>query len=992
MPLDKNQIPIAMGQGLDTKTDPKQVVPGKFLTLENAVFLKNGQIQKCNGYADKNAVLPNDTGLGCATLKNSLFMVGETNAYSYSPSRDSVTTVGKYLPITVSKSNAINQDAFYASCAYDSARNTLLYVWQEYDYSSAPSTKIKYSAIDLNTNSICCVETYLDVGTKPRVVTSPAMDYFLIVYEDTVASPGIKAVALSKADLVTYTQVQVDTNPGYSGNGFSLLAYNDPYICWSSGAASANTKIGIFSNSLSSFVAPTTVTIAGTSCINGSAIITAFGQIIFAVNDSVNVKTFGYNYILTAPVAALRTVMTRAGATTLHGVVMSFNENSNLQIFTTNLTGTAANQMPKILQVVVTATTTVTAQRDFLRGAVIAGNLVLDNQTQTVPSNQAYYLPVSVLQSYNASTVGTSYNGVYTHYLIRASVYETPFNQYVAAKFYDLNAAVPYTTAGHPNYITFVEGLVGYYGLVAEAAGNSSQCYITFANKPVFAELANNLHVTGGYLGMYDGAEFAEHNFFQQPVQPLVTQIGPGPMAVGFYYYSITYEWQDAYGQIHESSPSDPVAFQITTVMGASSLNIACPTLKLTNKSSQVYIAIYRSSDGFVFYREPNTGIKSNVQSQKNFDTFSVSDNYTNAQLLSQPILYTSGGEVNNASAPACTFVSNYKRRLIVVPSEDLNSVWYSKDITPPTAGSIGTPVNFATEFVLSVDERGGGITGTIQLDDKLLMMKSTSISVLTGEGPANNGTQNDFSTPQIVATDTGALYGRSLVLTPLGIMFQAPKGYYLIDRSLSVSYVGAPVENFNTAECLVAILMYDRNEVWFGTNTSNNVLIYNYYFNQWSSIKVGLTHACVFQNKFTALTNNLIRQETPGAYQRNGVGYAMKATTGWLSFAQLQGFQRVYKLMFLGDYKSAHRIQVDVSVDFDDTVVQTSTITATSTPPYQYRVFMTRQKCESIKFTIQDLAPVSGSWTEAYTLGNMAFEVGIKRGLNKLPATKSVG
>jgi hypothetical protein len=117
-----------------------------------------------------------------------------------------------------------------------------------------------------------------------------------------------------------------------------------------------------------------------------------------------------------------------------------------------------------------------------------------------------------------------------------------------------------------------------------------------------------------------------------------------------------------------------------------------------------------------------------------------------------------------------------------------------------------------------------------------------------------------------------------------------------------------------------------------------------------------------------------------------------MKATTGWLSFAQLQGFQRVYKLMFLGDYKSAHRIQVDVSVDFDDTVVQTSTITATSTPPYQYRVFMTRQKCESIKFTIQDLAPVTGSWTEAYTLGNMAFEVGIKRGLNKLPATKSVG
>jgi hypothetical protein len=121
-------------------------------------------------------------------------------------------------------------------------------------------------------------------------------------------------------------------------------------------------------------------------------------------------------------------------------------------------------------------------------------------------------------------------------------------------------------------------------------------------------------------------------------------------------------------------------------------------------------------------------------------------------------------------------------------------------------------------------------------------------------------------------------------------------------------------------------------------------------------------------------------------------VGYAMKIVTGWLSFAQLQGYQRVYKLLLLGDYKSAHRLQVDVAVDFDDTVVQSSIITATSTPPYQYRVFMNRQKCESIKFTIQDLAPVSGSWTEAYILGNMAFEMGMKRGLNKLAATKSVG
>ena len=49
MPLDKRQIAVNFAQGLDTKSDPRQV-QGKLLVAENAVFTSPGQLKKRNGY------------------------------------------------------------------------------------------------------------------------------------------------------------------------------------------------------------------------------------------------------------------------------------------------------------------------------------------------------------------------------------------------------------------------------------------------------------------------------------------------------------------------------------------------------------------------------------------------------------------------------------------------------------------------------------------------------------------------------------------------------------------------------------------------------------------------------------------------------------------------------------------------------------------------------------------------------------------------------
>jgi len=50
VPLQKQQVAVNFGRGLDTKTDPWQVPVGNFLNLENTIFNKIGRLEKRNGF------------------------------------------------------------------------------------------------------------------------------------------------------------------------------------------------------------------------------------------------------------------------------------------------------------------------------------------------------------------------------------------------------------------------------------------------------------------------------------------------------------------------------------------------------------------------------------------------------------------------------------------------------------------------------------------------------------------------------------------------------------------------------------------------------------------------------------------------------------------------------------------------------------------------------------------------------------------------------
>lgn len=416
--------------------------------------------------------------------------------------------------------------------------------------------------------------------------------------------------------------------------------------------------------------------------------------------------------------------------------------------------------------------------------------------------------------------------------------------------------------------------------------------------------------------------------------------------------------------------------------------SITIPTCRVTDKKTvfgNANIGVYRTTlNGSVFYRVND--LTSPIINDTTVDSVNFVDRLNDEILIGNEQLYTTGGELENISPPASSVVGTYKNRLLLRSDEDKLAFWYSKKV------ATNTPAEFTDAFVTRVPERGGDIVALQQMDDKLIIFKEDLIFVQVGDGPSPSGINNDFSDPQLITSDSGCINKKSVVLIPTGMLYQSSKGFYLLDRSLNMSYIGADVEAYNSDTVTSAKLMEDINQVRF-TLSSGKVLTYDYYLAQWNtSPGINAADSTVYSNKLTyILPTGQVRKENT-TYMDNTSFIPMKIETGWMNLAGLQGFQRVYKVLILGEYKSPHTLQVELFRDFNETAYQTVTIPVLSAPDkYQFRVFPNIQKCESLKIRITELQD-GPSYGEGMELSSLALEVGVKRGLNKLSGDKSFG
>jgi len=495
--------------------------------------------------------------------------------------------------------------------------------------------------------------------------------------------------------------------------------------------------------------------------------------------------------------------------------------------------------------------------------------------------------------------------------------------------------------------------------------------------------------IGGGQIGMFDG-RMQQLGFPIYPENIRVSNIhyvNPGKVDTGLHYYKFVYEWFDNKGQVYRSSPSPPLEVYV----GGSDIAIVvfrAPQCSFSNWETQKNITLhaYRTTvlAGNVYYKSPSCSVNASFTDEWVF----LNDQTSDADIISQEVLYTTGGVLENTAPPASNIIAAKNDRIFMVPMDDRQAVVYSK----PKVDTVG--FEFAAEFTIRLDIDGDN-TGLAYMDDKLIIFKEKSIYYIYGAGPNSQG-RGVFSPPQPIASDVGCVNHNSIVLMPHGLMFKSQKGIYILDRSLQVTYIGAPVEDYNQYDVVSATLVEDKNNIIFLLSGGQPALVFDYYHNQWSTY---YNHtgkdACMHQGKYTfATTSDRIKRNTPGAFVDGSFVIPLLVKTGWIQPAGLQRWMRVYSFSLLGHFKSGHKIKIKVYQDYNDTNVTQTFEFDTSTgqsgdEPLQFTGNIANQKCQAIQFEIYDDDRLSTY--ESMELTAISLEVGIKQGLNKQPIRKKL-
>lgn len=966
MALQKQIVPISFAQGVDTKTDPKQVVQGKLLRCENGVFRTAQEIRKRDGYTalPKNilgTVSSITAAIGLESYKNELDICDGKYLYGYNSATGSMGWIQKDIyqsaKIEVTPVVANNYSKRSPTGAYNASG------MKSYYYNDSQTDFPANTIIDNGTGDV--LENNIDAFNPtnigfPRVVSFG--DYFV----NLGTNNGMVGIAYSANNFFS-TQTNLTGMPVGVGIAYAYDAVTVGSNLIIIYAKHNSTEVKAFYVN-SSFAASVPVVIASSTTAESCTVWgDATNRVWFSWDDGTNVKYAIYNSDLTSVILS-PTVVGAAGAKCQALTGTSTTTNNSMIVEEVGF-ASSYNHFIKIWSV---------------------------NSTGTVTSLQSVY-------SLQLSGKAFYYNSV-TYFLAKyVSTLQSTYFLYgifnnltpkVLGKFYQGLGGASNSTSGIPTP-DYMNTSPGIYEYVFEAKGNIltqdggvfsqyvlKNAKITLSPPLDSQDLANDLHLTGGQLWMYDSLNVVEHGFHLFPENLTSTPGTTGAMTAGSYEFVVIYEWTDAQGQIHQSAPSPP----LTVVFGSGTNNsttITCSSLRVTNKAN-ISNVLYRTTvNGSVFYRETSVIDLTISTPTSGTNTVSLTANLADSVLIGNQQLYTNGGEVENIAVPNVLAITNYRNRLIVIPSENPLTWWYSKQVIP------GSPVSFSDLFVQNVDQRGGNLTALSVMDDKLVLFKNSQIFYVVGDGPAPNGSGNDYTEAQFISVDTGCSVKESVVLMPLGLMFQSPKGFYLLDRGLNVQYIGAEVEFYNDQTTTSAVLIANTTQVRF--TLGNGVsLVYDYLFKQWDIFtNISAVASTIYQGQFTYVNSaGLVLKETPGTFTDNGTAIAMLLETGWLSFAGLQGFQRIYEVILLGEYKSTHTLLVEVYYDFEDTVSQTTTITPTATAPYQWSIMLKRQKCEAIRFQITEAD--TGTPAEGLSISSITVEVGIKGGLNRLSAARS--
>lgn len=1015
MALQKQPVNLNFGSGIDTKTDPFQLPLGKLLVLENSVFTKGGIVQKRHGFRKLKDLAESASSI--TTFDNSLVAIGST-LQAFSNDYDEWVSQGAFAPVDLSVMPVMRSATGQTAC--DSALNNGLICVAFVDAVNGA----QYQVVDAETGQIIVPATSLPAtASHPRVFSLGR--YFIVTFMATVAAtPHLQYVSIPVNDLTNpasatdiSTQLKTITS-GYDG----FVANDNLYLAWYGSDATATIRIRYLTSTLSlssqktqtdaAYIGDLISVTADTTTATPTVYITwynATGDDAYTAvySSSLDLITAPVQSITNEDVATITSVAQNGSVSIYYSVTTVYGYNP--QTYVNGAYSTASNVRTDILKrVTMTSAGTLGTASAIHRASSLFSKAFLVSGVE--------YVTVAYQSTYQNTYFVIDEDGNHICKFAYSNGGGYPINQVLGnVDVTDSVALIPYLIKDFVTTISTGTNQAPVGGIYTQTGVNVA--FLEFGvSTTKSAEIAQALHLSGGYIWQYDGVKPVEHNFHLYPDNlGRTTSTTGGSMTAQQYFYQVTYEWTDAQGILHRSAPSIPLSVDISgSGTSTNTVTLKIPTLRYTAKTgnSKVRIVIYRWSTAQQAYYQV-TSFTSPTLNNPAVDSIDYTDTVADSSIVGNALIYTTGGVIENVAPGAVKTMTIFDNRLWALSAEG-DQFYFSKEVVQ------GTPVEMSDLFTYYIADTisSQGPTGPTRaaaaMDDKLIVFKKNAIYYVNGVGPTATGSSDQYSQPIFVSSTVGCENQRSIVLIPQGLMFQSDKGIWLLGRDLSTSYIGADVAAYNSSTVLSAIAIPGTNQVRF-TLDSGVVLIYDYYYQQWGTFNgIPNISSCIYQGLHTYINDlgQLYQQSTD--YLDGSRPVLMRFKTGWINLTGLQGFQRAYFFYMLGKYYSPHKLQVKVAYDYADNPETSIMIDPVNyTPAWggdtiygggpawggvsnieRWRVFFQRQKCESLQIEIAEVydASLGVQAGAGLTISGLNIVIGAKAGYPKLVPSLSAG
>lgn len=1003
MAIEFQPVSINFGQGIDSKTDPKMVVDGKLVGLNNSAFTQAKQISKVNGYSTFTKAILGGGSITSPVMtkayQNEIVQADGNSVYSYSPSNGAWVNKGSYTSCKIT--------------------NNIL--------SSAVASQSAQSSAIIGNYMMACYTAFINT--------------FFNVF-------------VSIIDLTTGTRILSDFSVAFTS---SLTQFSVGKIVVLGG-----TNFGIVYSDSSGFIQLKIVTISAGSVAFGSAILLANDcayQNFVPVMDVAPTSTgmvFAYNQVVSAsPANLVIKAVTAAGSITHTATETSIgtiaaiavSTDSSNQAWVYYLSSSAAHYNTYSSTLVsgvafAAIATGITPNQVTAYSTGVSSQSVFISTAQTTTGSLTWNI-----QNYNVNNSGTVTSGPFS--LIGADLATRPFafngNVYLGVIYISQTEGTIFFTqvdsvrpgyilgkclqgasifnpsVGGANWQTFLPSYlcpVSFFGSVAKTvlpialqnvtsgSATFSQLVastiigIDFENQDINQglEASSILVLNGGIPQVYDGSTVSElgFNIFPELVTTPATTATGGVLTNGAQYgYAVTYLWNDEQGNIYESAP---IEFTVTAASGGTGTSafisfwVRFLNLTVKNTGNLPQLNIYRTShNGSVLslLNQPNT-----IENIKGLEASHFLDSsFPDSDLPSDNILYTNGGILPNDAPPPSVIMTRHNNQVWMLDSENPNTVCPSNAVVPLNG------LSFSGDLATNIDTRGGEITGLTEMDSNLVGFKASMPFIMSGQTANTAGAGGTLQPAQFIPSDAGCISSRSIITTPMGTLFRSNQGIYLLNRSLGVEYVGAEVQEYNGLAITAATQIPNKTQIRFLTPAGLSI-VYDYFMKQWGTAPVasGLS-ADIWNGNYVFVGNdNAVYQENPGYYLSTSFStpFALSLQTAWIKTGTIQGFQRVTDLRLLGTYANGasalHGVQVTINYDFGNGQTPSRGPftfyfgAAQTSGPFQCELTFPIQKCEAFQIVLSEL--VTGDSAETMTLADMTLRVGIKTGLYKMPAT----